>query len=259
MLVNYHTHTYHCRHADGTPEEYVKTAIENRLDVLGFSDHVPYPAKDGFVSGMRMPLSETGEYVAEINELKKLYSDKIDIYIGYEAEYYPNYFDAMLKNIGKFGYDYLILGQHFIDSESDGFYSGNPCGEEQLKKYVDQVVEAMKTGLFLYVAHPDLIHYSDNKAVYRKEMTRLCRASLDYDIPLEFNLLGFREKRFYPHSEFWRLVSEMGCKTVIGWDAHSPKYVGDRPIYSEALAELKKYGITPAETIDFKDGIKIFK
>lgn len=250
MLANYHTHTYHCRHAVGAPEEYVKTAIENGLDVLGFSDHVPYPAKEGFVSGMRMPLSETGKYVAEINELREAYSDKIKIFVGYEAEYFPDYFEAMLKHIGTFGYDYLILGQHFIDSESDGFYAGNQCGEKELREYVDQVIEAMKTGMFSYVAHPDLIHYRENTAVYRREMLRLCQASLDYDIPLEFNLLGFREKRFYPHSEFWRLVSETGCKTIIGWDAHSPEFAGDRKIYHEALAELKKYGITPVETIE---------
>lgn len=259
MLANYHTHTYHCRHAGGTPEEYVKTAIENGLDILGFSDHVPYPAKEGFVSGMRMPLSETEKYVAEINELRQAYGQKIKIYIGYEAEYFPEYFDAMLKNIGKYGCNYLILGQHYIDSESDGFYSGNLCGEPQLKRYVDQVIEAMKTGMFSYVAHPDLIRYRENTAVYRKEMSRLCQASLDYDVPLEFNLLGFRERRFYPYSEFWKLVSEMGCKTVIGWDTHSPEYAGDRSIYNEALAELKKFGITPVEIIDLKHNGKLFK
>lgn len=249
-FANYHTHTYHCRHANGKPKEYVDTAIENGLDILGFSDHVPYPSKNGFVSGMRMPLSETEKYAAEMEELKKAYNGKIKIYTGYEAEYFPDYFDAMIKNIGQYGYDYLILGQHFTDSESDGFYSGNPCGEEQLKKYVDQVIEAMKTGMFAYVAHPDLINYRENKAVYKREMTRLCSVALDYDIPLEFNLLGFRENRFYPYSEFWKLVSETGCKTIIGWDVHSPEFAGDRPIYNEALAELKKYGITPVETIE---------
>ena len=171
-------------------------------------------------------------------------------FTGFDAEYFPYYFDSMIKNIGQYGYDYMILGQHFTDSESDGFYSGNPCGEEQLKKYVDQVIEAMKTGMFAYVAHPDLINYRENTAVYKKEMTRLCSVALDYDIPLEFNLLGFRENRFYPYSEFWKLVSETGCKTIIGWDAHSPEFAGDRPIYNEALAELKKYGITPVETIE---------
>ena len=249
MLANYHTHTYHCLHATGRPEDYVKAALSNGLELLGFSDHVPYPSKEGFVSGMRMPLSDTEKYVEEISRLRDLYGEKIKIYIGYEAEYFPSYFNAMLKNIEKFGYDYLILGQHFIDSESDGFYSGAPCAEKELKRYVDQVIEGMKTKMFAYVAHPDLINYREDISVYRREMSRLCRASLDLDIPLEFNLLGFRERRHYPYSEFWRLVSETGCKTVLGWDAHSPEYTGDRPISADAAAELKKYGITPLDTV----------
>ena len=77
----------------------------------------------------------------------------------------------------------------------------------------------------------------------------MCSVALDYDIPLEFNLLGFRENRFYPYSEFWKLVSEMGCKTVIGWDSHSPEYVGDREIYNLALTKLKKCGIVPIERL----------
>ena len=35
MIANYHTHTWRCRHADGTEREYVETAIEAGLSLLG--------------------------------------------------------------------------------------------------------------------------------------------------------------------------------------------------------------------------------
>ena len=38
MIANYHTHTWRCRHADGTEREYVERAIEGGLKILGFSD-----------------------------------------------------------------------------------------------------------------------------------------------------------------------------------------------------------------------------
>ena len=38
MLENYHTHTTRCRHAAGSDEEYVRCAIDNGLQILGFSD-----------------------------------------------------------------------------------------------------------------------------------------------------------------------------------------------------------------------------
>ena len=41
MIANYHTHTWRCRHADGTEREYVETAIEAGFKILGFSDHTP--------------------------------------------------------------------------------------------------------------------------------------------------------------------------------------------------------------------------
>ena len=41
--VNYHTHTSYCRHAKGTVAEYAQEARKSGLEVLGFSDHIPYP------------------------------------------------------------------------------------------------------------------------------------------------------------------------------------------------------------------------
>ncbi len=41
--VNYHTHCARCRHAFGTEEDYVEKALEYNLDILGFSDHLPFP------------------------------------------------------------------------------------------------------------------------------------------------------------------------------------------------------------------------
>ena len=42
MQENYHTHTYRCRHAIGSEEEYIRKAIDGGLKVLGFSDHTPF-------------------------------------------------------------------------------------------------------------------------------------------------------------------------------------------------------------------------
>lgn len=63
MIANYHTHTWRCRHADGTEREYVERAIEGGLKILGFSDHSPYPFPEGYDSGMRMRLDQVEGYV----------------------------------------------------------------------------------------------------------------------------------------------------------------------------------------------------
>ena len=43
MFANYHTHTARCRHAAGADREYVRSAIDSGVKILGFSDHAPFP------------------------------------------------------------------------------------------------------------------------------------------------------------------------------------------------------------------------
>ena len=155
----------------------------------------------------------------------------------------------MLRNIEKHGYDYLILGQHFTNNEYDGYYVGMPCDEEILKQYVNQTIEGMKTGLFSYLAHPDLVNYRDNSEVYKREMSRLCEAALLLNIPLEFNLLGFKEHRHYPYGDFWKIAADAGNSVIIGCDAHTADDVGNPEIYDSALRLLDKYGIKPIKEL----------
>ena len=37
--TNFHTHTSRCHHAFGNDEEFVRTAIQNGFEVLGFYNH----------------------------------------------------------------------------------------------------------------------------------------------------------------------------------------------------------------------------
>ena len=251
MYANFHTHTYLCRHASGEPEEYVKTAIKNGLKVLGFSDHVPYPFTNGYHSGFRMEVSETPLYVNMIAELKNKYKDQIKIYIGYEAEYYPEFFDKMLENIK--GCDYIILGQHCTFNEYDGVGSGAPTDDKSVFiQYVNQVCEAVDTGKFTYVAHPDLIGYRGDTDFYREYMTKLCMHMKEKDIPLEINLLGLSENRPYPYEEFWKIASKCGNKAILGCDAHEPKMTGNKKLEALGRKYADKFGIELLEDTKFR-------
>ena len=99
MKVNLHTHTTRCRHASGTEREYIENAIAGGLGRLGFSDHAPYVFRDGYYSNFRMMQEQQEDYVTTLQALREEYKDKIDIRIGYEAEYYPEFFEDFLKLI----------------------------------------------------------------------------------------------------------------------------------------------------------------
>ncbi len=228
MNYNYHTHTFRCNHAINKEEEYVIRAIECGIKKLGFSDHIAFRFPDGFESNFRIKTEEVGLYFSELNRLREKYKDKIEIKIGFEMEYYPLYFEQMLENAISYGAEYLILGQHYLYNEHpNGRWSFNDVTDEDLRHYVDCIINGIKSGKFTYVAHPDLIKYDRDKEIYIKWMREVCVASREYNIPMELNHLGIRDKRNYPNYIFWQIAAEEQCPVTFGSDAHTAVDVYD--------------------------------
>jgi len=226
MLANYHTHTVRCKHAKGTEREYIEAAIKEGFKILGFSDHTPQPYPKGFVSGIRMDMDQIGDYTETLVKLREEYKDQIQILIGYEVEYTRRYFDKLLEEIRKYPLDYIIQGQHYVKDEVEGSYVGIPSdSEEKLKEYVDFTIEGMKTGLFTYLAHPDLFNFAGPDDVYQKHMAKIIEASIDLNIPIEVNFLGYIDNRHYPSKRFFELTKEYKPHIVLGCDAHAPEQV----------------------------------
>lgn len=244
MLENYHTHTPRCGHAAGSEEEYVLAAIAGGLKVLGFSDHTPFIFPGHYRSHIRMAPEELEDYVQTVLALRKKYAGQIDIRLGLEVEYYPDRIPALLELIKPYGIEYMILGQHWCGNEENEPYNGAPTySEALLKRYCDQVIEGLDTGLFSYLAHPDLLQYIGNDSIYRTHMERLCRAAREKNIPLEINLLGYTNDRHYPRELFWEIAGENGCKVVFGSDAHIPDQVVAPAAEEKALKIVEKYGL----------------
>lgn len=249
MKYNYHTHTYRCNHAGGSDLEYAKEAYNNGFLEIGFSDHVPQPGFKGiFESWFRMKPEETAEYFRSIEELKNEFEGKMNILSGFEVEYYPKHFDVLCELIAPFRPDYLILGQHFSNNEYDGEYLGDSsCHEESLWKYTEQIEQALKTGLFTYLAHPDLPNYRGSEETLSKVHLRLCEIAKAADVPVECNLLGIKGNRWYPKKSFFEAAKKTGCNVVLGLDAHTPDAFRCEKEEKFALDLLRECGIIPID------------
>ena len=254
MYANYHTHSYRCFHAtEDRDEAYVQAAIASGLKILGFSDHTPYPFPDGYYSSMRMYPNQLGEYCETILGLKEKYKDSIDIRLGLETEYYPAYFSEYLSIIRDCPVEYLLLGQHWINNEIGESYCGRITGNPMhLQRYCDQVIEAMQTGVFTYLAHPDLIHFIGSDQLYREHMRRVCREAKACNIPLEINLLGLEADRHYPDLRFWEIAAEENCTVILGRDAHDPNSFLNTRSVETAMEIVHKYSLPLLETVDFR-------
>jgi len=246
MNYNYHTHTFRCRHATGKEEEYILRAVEGGIKYMGFSDHFPMKFPDGHESWYRVPTSQVKEYFETISELREKYKGLIDIRIGFEMEYYPEYFDQMLANAVDYGAEYLILGQHYMKPENlpEPCHTYNPIEDEDtLVRFADLLTEAMGKGVFTYVAHPDVIRFTGDLSHYQQQMRRICEASKRYTVPVEINFLGIREDRFYPKKEFWEIAGEVACPVTFGFDAHNATSAYDAESLEKAQEMVKKYNL----------------
>lgn len=264
LIANYHTHTYRCGHAYGSDESYVKAAIEYGIKYLGFSDHISF--KGLSFPRMRQDREMLDDYINSINILKEKYKDLIDIKIGFEAEYIEEFLDDYKELLNSKKIDYLICGQHcIIKGNEQAWYNRNYHDEKTIISYTDMVIRAIKSGLFKYIAHPDLFMngYQIWDEASIRESKRIIEASIEYNVPLEINVSGLRYHKskhkinndgrlienMYPYNEFWKMVGEYKALAIIGVDAHRDIDFLDGVI-DEAIEIAEKYNIKLIEKLD---------
>lgn len=253
MIANYHTHTPRCNHATGREEDYVRNAIDRGFEILGFSDHTPYFFPGDYYSHFRMRPEQLKGYCDTVRLLQKKYAGQISIPLGLEVEYYPALFPQLLPVLQEAGIEYILLGQHFVGNEINEHYSGNPTADVSiLKKYCFQVADAMQTGLFTYLAHPDLIHFRGDARQYRDHMRLVCTEARNCGIPLEVNMLGHWSGRQYPNPAFWEIAAEEGCSIVMGCDAHAPEHLKKEDTEQQLLRMIGHYGLKLLDRVDLR-------
>lgn len=244
LKTNFHTHIYRCGHATGDVEDYVKEAIKEGYKAIGISDHGPLP--DYFFD--RMNHEEVREYLEDIENVKKKYGEQIEIYKALELEYFQEFHDYYLTL--KKDFDYFVLGHHYYDSHKSSWHVTN---EEELLVYTEELIRAMESKIFSFVAHPDLFACSyplwDDNCI--KASYRICKKAAELSLPLEINANGVRKglhikpeglRYNYPRKEFWEIAKECNVKVLVNSDCHHPYEFHDKSV--ELARNLaKKWGV----------------
>ena len=127
-----------------------------------------------------------------------------------------------------------------------------------LDVYSDYVVKSIKSGLFNYIAHPDLfgLGYKDFDENAIKASRKILKAAEEVGMPIEINVNGMRkpkvkynggERYAYPIKEFWELSKEYNVKRIIGIDAHNPCELGD---FEMGVKFAKEHGLEIIEKLE---------
>ena len=247
MIANYHTHTHWCNHAQGTAEDYIRQALEKGLREIAITDHVPH--RQNFDTS-RMLWEDFPAFDAEFNEAIRRWGDKIHIIKGFECEYYPFSMENYEMFRQKYGYTFLILGQHTSCDRSVDYFRSK--GRPELKLYADEVIEGLETGVFSMLAHPDvaLCGYGPTDDFALEQMDRIFAACARLSIPVEINANGLRTGRPYPDPQVWELSRRYPLTRVINSDAHQVSYLCDEEGVAAAERFAKELSLEVAPMLD---------
>jgi len=242
VIVDIHNHTTLCNHAEGQMEEYIEKAIKTGTKIFGFSDHAPM----NYDKKYRMDFNQMKIYEQKIENLKKVYKNKITVLSGYEVDFLEGFVDKRVLNSKV---DYLIGSVHFLkgwgfdNPEFIGHYKSKDI-DKIWEEYFDAVVQMVKSGNYDIVGHIDLVKVfnfipkKDIKSLAKEAVKEIKKA----DMVVEINSAGLRKPchDIYPSSEIMELISEYDIPITFSSDAHKPEDVG---FASKKLTEYaKKFG-----------------
>lgn len=255
-LTDYHTHTPLCHHAEGWPTDYARVAVDRGLAELGFADHSPMAVALEPFDNWRMALSDLPRYFDAVAEARAAFP-QLPIRLGLEVDYIPGHEAWVEQLAGMADWDFLIGSVHYI---APGWDVDNPAHisrfetrpvAEVWQLYFDAYEQAIRTGLFDFVAHPDLPKKFGHRPEgdLRRFYEPVIAALAETETAFEINTAGMRKPagECYPTPEFLKLAREAGVSLLINSDAHAPQEVGAG--FETGLALAKEAGF--AEVVRF--------
>ncbi len=263
QLSNYHSH---CTFCDGrsTPEDFVKFAISHGFRAYGFSSHSPLP----FETFWNMSKNDMPEYLAEIDRLKKKYSDRLEIYTALEIDYLDETYNPSVPYFQELPLDYRIGSIHFLPisehlSEEDmvcidGSFADYKASVERyfegdirklVTRYYDSTLKMIEAGGIDIVGHMDKIYMNGHKcegfsfdaAWYQEPFRATLDLIAEKGLMVEINTKNLEKKQqLFPRKEYLGLLKEMNIPVMVNSDCHYPDLVNDGR--EKAFKLLKEIG-----------------
>lgn len=233
MPSDYHTHTPLCRHAVGTPEEYVEAALLSGLSEYGIADHAPVGR--GIFDDWRMEFSQLPEYFSWIERARSHANGKIPVRVGLECDWLPDCRDWIEELRSMHEWDYFIGSVHYLgdwDFDNPKWLGrwGESDVEEVWSHYWKTYSAMAESQLFEILGHPDLV----KKFAHRPagDLSRFYEPVIESiavsGSAIELNTAGWHKPcaEAYPAMEFLELARAAGVPLVISSDAHAPSEIG---------------------------------
>ena len=245
--TNYHNH---CKYCDGVEEieAHVLNAIAQKVVSFGLSSHSPA----SFQNKWSMDEADIPSYLEDIQELKKKYSDQIEIYKSLEIDFFPNQIGIIKKWTKELNLDYSIGSVHFVDAFEDGLpweIDGPLLTFEKglkeifdndirtvLRKYFEYTINMLENDCPTILGHVDKIKmqncsrffFDEKEPWYQKLLHETLEVAAKSGTIVEINTRGLYKKRTsetYPGLIGLQLLNELNIPICLNSDAHHPKEI----------------------------------
>jgi histidinol-phosphatase (PHP family) len=183
----------------------------------------------------------------KVGEVKEKFGDRINILFGLEVDYFPEFENEIGQVLQRFNFDYVIGSIHFLDEwnyDTDKSRYSEFTNDYLYEWYFSELQKAVKSGLFDYMAHPDLIKKhriwpETSKTLLFRETAKVFA---DFGVGYELNTSG-RDRPcgdFFPGAELISEFYRAGVNVTPGSDSHSAGQIGR--YFEEAKAFLRETG-----------------
>ena len=279
QLCNLHTHTTYC---DGknTPAEMAAAAQKKGFAALGFSAHLAWP----FDAGWHIAPRDIPSYIEEVAALKKEYAGRMDVFLGFEADYVSGFLYPERRILARWQPDFIIGSVHFVPTDL-----GRPAplltvddtaenvrrwlvecfdGDEKraIRAYFAAVRSMAAECDFDIVGHADLIRrrnkelsfFDEGAAWYRDEARKTAEALAKSGKIVEINTGGIARgstDTVYPSEEMLYVLCKNGAPITINSDAHAVATLD--AAFDEAVRAAKAAGYRATVCLT-QDGWKEF-
>ncbi len=247
IKTNYHSHSSFCD-GEGRLEEYVQYALSTHMKAFGFSGHAPLP----FPNAWTMDEEDIPQYLGEIQRLKDLYRDRIELYSGMEIDYIDEHYNPAHPNYDALNLDFRIGSVHMLPDPDNGKYFGvdgpveeiehlikkvyNGSVKEMVTDYYHRLQQMIKIGGFDFIGHIDLIKkhnrglslFSEDESWYKDLIVHTLETISNSGLMVEVNTgaiaRGYTEEP-YPSPWILKLCREGNIPITLNSDAHKPSWV----------------------------------
>ena len=238
--IDGHVHTKLCHHARGEMEEYVLAAVNKGLRKLIFLEHLEVGIN--YFESTWLSEDDFDIYHSEGKRLQKTFQDRIEIGLGIEVGYNPNFLEEIQRRIALHAWDRIGISYHFMDTGPAhlNLVSSKQINIDALDQFgVDKVVNRYYKELLNAVEklpgqvlchidavmrhHPNVIITPEHDALIDDLLDAVARRNMS----LEVNTSGYRIKNEpYPSLDILRRAIKKDIPLVAGSDAHRPEDVG---------------------------------